>query len=213
METIMRINSPLDKILSSEIKVRTLRVFCRMGTDVSGRQMAKMIGVTPKTAHEVLQSLLKEGVLTMRSIGRTYLFSLNGDRLVVKDVLKPLFTAEEALIECLSDSISRRIKKSLLKSDILSVALFGSVQTKTERETSDIDLMVVVRTAAVKKKVEDLFSDIDQQLSSSWGNLISPYINSLAEFKSKSKKKVAVIQNILKSYRLIYGVRLERLLR
>lgn len=209
----MRVNSPLDQILNSAVKVRALRIFCRMGAGVSGRQMAKAIGVTPKTAHEALQDLLREGVLTMRSVGRTYLFSLNEDRSVVKDILKPLFIAENTLIEDLSDSISQTIKKSSLKNDILSVALFGSVQTKTERETSDVDLMVVIKTAAVRKKVEDLFSAIDQQLSSSWGNLISPYVNSLTEFKSKSRKKVAVIQNILKSYRLIYGVRLERLLR
>ena len=209
----MRINSPLNKILSSEVKIRALRVFCRMDTDISGRQMAKKIGVTPKTAHETLQDLLKEDVLTMRPAGKAYLFSLNGDRPVVKDVLKPLFAAENALIECLSDNISRGIRKSLLKGDILSVALFGSVQTKTERAASDVDLMVVVRTAAVKKKVEDLFFDIDQQLASSWGNLISPYVLSLTEFKSKANKKIAIIQNVLRSYRLIYGVRLERLLR
>ena len=209
----MRINRPLDKIVNSEIKVRALRFFCRTGGDVSGRQMAKMIGVTPKTAHEVLQDLLREDVLAMRSVGRMYLFSLREDRKIVTDVLKPLFAAEDALIGDLLDNISRRIKKSSLKEDILSVALFGSIQTKTERAASDVDLVVVVKTAANKKKVEDLFSEIDQKLSFSWGNLISPYINSLAEFKKKSKSTVGIVQNILKSYRLVYGVRLERLLR
>jgi len=209
----MRVNNPLDNILNSEIKVRALRIFCRTGGDVNGRQMARMIGVTPKTAHEILQDLLKEGVLAMHPVGRTYLFSLNEGRVVVKDVLKPLFAAEDVLIESLLNSISRAIKKSSLKEDVLSVALFGSVQTKTERAGSDVDLMVIVKTATIKKKVEDLFSEIDRQLSFSWGNLISPYVNSLSEFKSKSKKKVPVIKNILKSYRLIYGVRLERLLR
>jgi len=206
-------NRPLDKIVNSEVKVRALRVFCRTGGDVNGRQMAKMIGVTPKTAHEVLQDLLGEGVLTMRSVGRTYLFSLCEDRKVVRDVLRPLFAAEDVLVGDLLDDIARRIKKSSLKEDVLSVALFGSMQMKTERAASDVDLVVVVRAATQKKRVEDLFSEIDQELSSSWGNLISPYINSLAEFKKKSKSKGGIIQNILKSYRLVYGVRLERLLR
>lgn len=86
----MRINGPLDKIINSGIKVKALRVFCRGERDVSGRQMAKMIAVTPKTAHEVLQGLLNEGVLAMRAVGRTYLFSLREDRKIVKDVLNPL---------------------------------------------------------------------------------------------------------------------------
>ena len=209
----MQINSPLDKILDSETKVRMLRIFCRKGGDASGREMARMVGVTPKTAHEVLQDLLKGGVLMMRSVGRTYLFSLNEKRTIVRDVLKPLFREEDILIESLLQNISSVVKKSSLKDEILSVVLFGSIQEKTERADSDVDLMVIVKTAAMKKRAEDLFSEIDAKLSESWGNLISPYVNSLSEFKSKSKKKVSVIGNVMKSYRLIYGFRLERLLR
>lgn len=209
----MRINEPLNKILSSEAKVRVLRVLCRRQEALSGRQVAKMVGVTAKTAHEILQDFLAEGIVSMRSAGRMYLFSLNEDRLVVSDVIRPLFVSEEGLIQQLLDKISLAVKKSPLKADILSVALFGSVQKKKERALSDVDLLVIVKTAAAKKKAEDLFFNIDRQMSSSLGNLISPYVHSLVEFKSKSKKGIVVIENILKSYRLIYGLRLERLLR
>ena len=209
----MQINSPLDRIFNSEIKVRMLRMFCQMGGDASGRQMARLAGVTPKTAHEVLQDLLKDGVVVMRAVGRTYLFSLNEKRMIVKNVLKPLFQAEEALIEDLLQNISATIRKSVLKDEVLSVVLFGSVQKKTERAGSDLDLMVVVKKAVMKKKVEDFFSELDEKLSAPLGNLISPYINSLSEFKSKSKKQTPIIKNIMKSYKLVYGFRLERLLR
>jgi predicted nucleotidyltransferase len=209
----MRLNNPLDKILNSEVKVRALRIFCRTGGELSGRQMAKMAGVTPKTAHEILQDLLREGVLVMRAVGKTHLFRLNEERAMVSDVLKPLFSFENALSERLFDNIRLAIKKSALKDDIVSVALFGSVHAKSERPTSDVDLFVVVKTSDLKKKIETLFSEIDQGLSTSWGNLISPYINSLAEFKANAKKKTGLVPQILKSYQLIYGDRLEKLLR
>ena len=72
---------------------------------------------------------------------------------------------------------------------------------------------VIVKTVEFEKKAETLFSDIDQQLSSQWGNLISPYINSVTEFKANAKKRTGPVPHILKSYQLIYGDRLEKLLR
>ena len=93
----MRLDRPLDKILNSGITTRVLRIFCQNQGEMNGRQIARMAGVTPKTAHEILQDLLGEGVLTMRAIGKTYLFCLSEGRLVVKDVLRPLFAAENAL--------------------------------------------------------------------------------------------------------------------
>ena len=209
----MRLNSPLDKILNNETKIRVLRILCRTAGEMSGRQMAKMAGVTPKTAHEILQDLLREGVLIMRAAGKTHLFRLHEERAIVHEVLKPLFLEEKILSERLFDVIRGVIKKSMLRDDILSVALFGSVHAKTERSTSDVDLLVVVKTAEFKKKAETLFSDIDQRLSSQWGNLISPYINSIAELRTNAKKKTGPVPHILKSYQLIYGDRLEKLLR
>ena len=209
----MRINKPLDKILNNEVKIRALRILGQNSGEMSGRQIAKMAGVTPKTAHEILQDLLREGVLIMRAVGKTYLFCLNEERAIVQEVLKPLFLGEKIFSERLFDSIRGAIKKSALKDDILSVALFGSVHAKTERAASDIDLFVIVKTAELKKKAEMLFSDIDERLSSQWGNLISPYINSIAEFKANAKKKTGPVPHILKSYQLIYGDRLEKLLR
>ncbi|HLD69868.1 MAG TPA: nucleotidyltransferase domain-containing protein [Candidatus Omnitrophota bacterium] len=209
----MQLNRPLDKILNNEVKVRALRIFCQNAGEMSGRQIAKIVGVTPKTAHEILQDLLREGILIMQAVGKTYLFRLNEDRAIVQEALKPLFLLEKTLSEGLFDLIRGAIKKSALKDDILSVALFGSVQTKTERAASDVDLLVVVKTAEFKKKTEALFSEIDRQTSLKWGNLISPYVNSLAELKCNAKKKTGVIPRILKSYQLIYGERLEKLLR
>lgn len=209
----MRLNKPLDKILNNEVKIRALRIFCQNANEMSGRQMARMVGVTPKTAHEILQDLLREGVLIMRAVGKTHLFRLNEERSIVHEILKPLFLWEKTLSERLFDVIRGAIKKSAFKDDILSVALFGSVQAKTEQAASDIDLFVIIRTAELKKRTETFFSGIDEQLAPQWGNLISPYINSIAEFKANAKQKTGPVPQILKSYQLIYGDRLEKLLR
>ncbi len=78
---------------------------------------------------------------------------------------------------------------------------------------SDVDLMVVVKSITDKKKVEELFFQIDERISSGWGNPLAPYVNSLQEFRQKAVHKEGAMPNILKSYQLIYGDRLEKILR
>ena len=208
----MRLTHPLDKILNSEIRIRVLRIFCRTHGELSGRQTAKRVGTTPKTAHEVLQSLMKEGLFLMKVVGKTHLFRLNEDQMM-NSVLKDLFADEERLRSWLLKAITESVKQSSLKDAILSIALFGSIYERTEGPSSDVDLLVVVKTAEDKKKAEDLFFQIDERIFSRWGDPLAPYVNSLSEFRSKAKMKTGAVSNILKSYHLLYGDRLEKLLR
>lgn len=208
----MQLTHPLDNILNNEAKVRALRILCDAHGELSGRQIAKTAKVTPKTAHVILQGFIKEGLLSMRVVGKTYLFRLNENK-KISGLLKDLFAEEAALSGQLLEEIVKSLKHSSLKDVILSVVLFGSIYVKTEGPSSDIDLLVIVKTAEDKKKVEDFFFQIDESISSKWGNPIAPYVNSLLEFRSKAKKKEGVIQDILKSHQLIYGDRLEKLLR
>ncbi len=209
----MRLNNPLDKILNSEVKVRALRIFCRTGGEFHGRQIAKMTSVTPKTAHEVLQSFLREGLLLMRAAGKTHFFRLNENLVIVNDVLRGLFVAEEALKEKLTKHIVGSIARSSLKNSVLSIAVFGSIHEKREQPGSDADLLVVVKTAQDKKRVEELIFQMDERVSAKWGIPVAPYINTVSEFRAKAKKKTGAVPNILKSYQLVYGARLEKLLR
>ena len=108
--------------------------------------------------------------------------------------------------------VKRKIVSSKAKKVIISVALFGSVSAHQETAASDIDIVAVVENIKAKATVERLLEEVDVKVSKEFGNTISPYINTRAEFKLKHKKGLAVIKNILKSHKLIYGERLENLL-
>ena len=58
----MRLYQALNKVLDSEVKVKTLRLFCRTGGDINGRQLAKLVKVSPMTAHMALKELADEGM-------------------------------------------------------------------------------------------------------------------------------------------------------
>lgn len=208
----MKFTRPLDEILNTEAKVRILRFFCRTNAEWNGSQIAKEIKITPAATHTALRILQKEGLLTLRNMGKTHVYSLKEDSFLVSNLLKPLFIKEDCIMDTVIALIKRKISGSKTKRDIASVALFGSVSASQERPTSDIDLVVVVENAKAKPIVERLFRELDERISRQFGNTISPYLNTRSEFRTKHKKGLAVIKNILKTYKLIYGERLESLL-
>lgn len=208
----MKFTKPLDEILNTEVKIRILRFLCRTNAEWNGSQIAKEIKITPAATHTALRALQKEGVLTLRNMGKTHVYSLKEDSFLVSNLLKPLFTKEDHILDIIIALIKRKISSSKVKRDIASVALFGSVSARQERPTSDIDLVVVVENGKAKSVVERLFGEVDERISKEFGNTLSPYVNTRSEFKTKHKNGLAVVKNILKTYRLIYGERLENLL-
>ena len=208
----MKFTKPLDKILNTEAKVRILRFLCRTGAQWNGSQIAKEIGITPAATHTALRALQKEGVLSLRNMGKTHVYSLNEGSFLVADLLKPLFSKEDDSLNTIVALLRRKITSSKAGKGIISAAIFGSVSSRQESPMSDIDLVVVVEDAGIKPMAERLLAEIDEKISRQFGNTLAPYVNTRAEFKAKHEKGLAIIKNILKTHRLIYGERLRSLL-
>ena len=208
----MKFSKPLDAILNTETKTRILRFLCKTYADWNGSQIAKEIGVTPAAAHAALSALHREGVLELRNMGKTHVYSLKEGSFLVSSLLKPLFAKEDKILDTIIDMIKRKILSSKTKKEIISAAFFGSVSVRQEKSGSDIDIAVVVENVNAKAAIERLFEEVDAKVSKAFGNTISPYINTWAEFKAKHRKGLPVIKNILKANNLIYGENLENLL-
>lgn len=205
----MKFTKPLDTILNTETKTRILRFLCKTNAEWNGSQIAKEVGVTPAAAHAALSSLRREGVLELRNMGKTHVYSLKEGSFLVSSLLKPLFAKEDKILDAIIGMIKRKILSSKAKKEIISVALFGSVSVRQDNPESDIDIAVVVESPKAKDAIERLFEEVGVKASKEFGNTVSPYINTRAEFKAKHKQGLAVIKNILKVNNLIYGERLE----
>jgi predicted nucleotidyltransferase len=206
----MKITSPLDKILNNEVKIKILRFLFRTNAEWNGRQIARELKVTPATTHKALQSLNKEGVLSLRNIGKTHVYALRNDNFIVSDILKPIFNKENKILDNILGIIRRMASGSNVKKGIHSIVLFGSVNLHKEHPASDIDIMVIVKDLKSKAAAELLFEKVDKKISDEFGNTLSAYINTISEFKAK--KNLAVIKNIIKSNTLIYGKPPENIL-
>ena len=207
----MRVHNPLDKILNNEMKVKILRFLCKTEAEWSGRQIAQEIKVSPAACHKALRELNNEGALLLRSIGKSNLYSLNKENLIVSDLLKPLYERERKIPDEIYKDIVKNISSLVIK-DIVSIAVFGSVKKRKERPTSDIDLLVLVKNSENKGEVEEDFGKVNEKIISRFGNTVSTYIQTVKEFNSKYKKGLSLIKNILKSHKLLFGTPLEELL-
>lgn len=205
----MKFTKPLDTILNTETKTRILRFLCKTNAEWNGSQIAKEIRVTPAAAHAALSALRREGALELRNMGKTHVYSLKKGSFLVSSLLKPLFAKEDKILDVIIGMIKRKILSSKAKKEIISIVLFGSVSVRQDNPESDIDIAVVVQSANEKAAVERLFEEVGVKISKEFGNTVSPYINTRAEFKAKHKQGLAVIKNILKANNLIYGERLE----
>jgi len=205
----MKITNPLDKVLNSEAKTKILRFLCTTGAEWNGRQIAREVKVTPTTAHKALNSLHNEGVLLLRNMGKTHVYSLNNDIFIVSNILKPLFEKERRILNGIITIIKKRISAANVKDKIISIALFGSVNVKQDHAMSDIDIAIIIKNTGIKAKIKRLFEKIDQEISKKYGNTLSAYVNTIAEFKSKRKGKLGILNNILQEHTLIYGERME----
>jgi len=207
----MRVHDPLDKILNNEVKVKILRFLCKTEAEWSGRQIAQEMKVSPAACHKALRELNNEGALLLRSVGRSYLYRLNKENIIISELLKPLYERESKIPDDVYRAIVRNIS-SLVIDDIASIAVFGSMKKGKERSTSDIDLLVLVRKPEDKRKVEEDFGKVNEKVVGKFGNTVSSYIQTVEEFKLKYKRGLALVKNILKSHKLLFGKPLEDLL-
>ncbi|MDO8674756.1 MAG: nucleotidyltransferase domain-containing protein [Candidatus Omnitrophota bacterium] len=203
----MRFNKPLNHILDSQTKTICLRLLCNHPTEINGRQLSKIVKLSPTTVHKAMKELANEQIIILKNYGNSHVYELNKDNRIVAEILKPMFNKEKILLDSFIKNIVRGIKRSGFINSIFSIVLFGSVQKGTEKPGSDIDLCVVVKEQKDKKRVENLIFNMNSGLMIPLGMGIEPYVKTISEFKKD--KGLGVIKSILKSHRIVWGERLE----
>lgn len=207
----MRFHQPLDAIFDSGSKVRVLRFLCRKGGEWNGRRIAAELAMNPVTAHRALRALHQATVLDFRKMGNNFVYSLRDRHYLVREVLRPLFQREARanarLLELLSQQLDGR-----LRSEVLSVAIYGSVVRRQERPTSDIDLFVLVRSAQGKRTISRTLDRLWEAVTAEFGNPLASYVNTVREAQQKYHRRLPVFRAILNSHQVVWGKPLEEVL-
>jgi len=203
----MKFLEPLDDVLGQKLKVRILRCLSLKGVELTGRQIARAAEISPPACHEALKDLAQSHVVLERSAGRAHLFKLNLENYLSREILRPLFEKEAALLKSALEMLLKEIRLQ-----IISLILYGSLVQKRETPRSDIDLLAVV-SPQNKIKTEEAFDKINNIFLARYGRTISPYIMTIKEFQDKYQKRLSVVVEIVKTGIVIKGELISELLR
>lgn len=176
----MRFHNPLDDILGNRIRVSLLRVLARAGSrGFTGRDLARMCGSSPSQATASLQVLEESGLIVRDIAGRSHVWRL-AERHALAPVLKTLFRIEATSMSALQSDIESVIRKLPVQRAIL----FGSVARGDEHPTSDVDILLTVRSTADKEQVEETLSAASLHFAIRFGNPLSTLVMEERHFDS-----------------------------
>jgi predicted nucleotidyltransferase len=197
-KSIMRFHDPLDDILGSGVQVRVLRLLTRTESlGFTGRDLARMCASSTSQTIAALQKLEETGLVTRDIAGRSHVWHLVGRHALVP-MLKRLFREEAGSMSALKAEVQGLIRELPVR----RAMLFGSVARGDEGPTSDIDLMVTVRSSADKERVEESVSAASLRFAIRFGNPLSTLV--LEESHLRSPTNPTLLSNIRRD-----GVELE----
>lgn len=180
----MRYHEPLNEILGNRVQLKLLRVLVRSKGSFTGRELARLIGHSQNQTSLALRELERNGLVVWQSAGRSHLYSVDADNILVTDFLEPGFRLEDALLERVAETFFNEVGRALV-----FIVLFGSVARGEERPDSDIDLVVVVKDKAEMKAVEDRVGEASAKVTRRFGNQAVPIIVTRSDYDRKMKSK------------------------
>lgn len=180
----MRYHEPLNDILGNRVQVKLLRVLVRTKASFTGRELARIIGHSQNQTSLALRELESSGLVVWQSAGRSHLYSVDSENILVTEFLEAGFRLEDALLDRLADIFFDEVGK-----DLLSLVLFGSVAKGEEKPNSDIDLVVVVREGADLKVVEDRVAEASLKVARRFGNQVMPIVVKKSDYDKETKSK------------------------
>ena len=155
----MIIYKVLDNVFSTRSNIAVLRVLKEVKIGLSGREIAKQVGLSAPSALETLSTLENLNIVSRQRSGREHFFFLNREHFLVKKIIVPNLNSEKKFVE----SLFADIKKGLGEY-ASSVILFGSSARREEKIESDLDICIVFRNLTAKRKLEKLITDLSFSL-------------------------------------------------
>jgi predicted nucleotidyltransferase len=196
----MQINNILDAVFSAQSNIVILRAMINYNTGISGREVSRISGLSPRACFNTLTSLENIGVVKRVRGGRDHLFAINRDSYIVSEAILPLLNAESAFLESIKKDI-----KSKLKNKCSSVYIYGSVVRKDESGESDFDICVVMNNQKEQALLEIEISELTHLAYLKYGITLSPVYFTVNEFVKRYNLNKPPIPDIVNEGIVIYG--------
>ncbi len=194
----MVINRVFDEVLRTWSNVAVLRALINSNKGFSGNEVARLSGMQPRSAFKALTLLEKLGLINRQIGGRDHIFRINNNHYLIQNVFKQLYVTEYNFYESLVSELA-----SIVKNDVKSALIFGSVARREENVDSDLDLFLLVNSLRCADSLREKINHESISLNEKYGIKLSVIIFTMKEFKQKLKSKL--IKKILDEGILISG--------
>ena len=196
----MIVNRSFDEVFRSWSNVAVLRALQDTASGFSGREVARVAGMSIRSALQALTSLENLGIVRRQRGGRDHIFTLNRNHYLVEQGIIPVFAIEHKFLEEVKSVIANAVKRQAL-----SVILFGSVARGEEIPQSDLDICCIVKNKLQQGKLQSILDGMSPTLHNRFGVKIGPIFFTLDEFKKKASKRNPLIKQILDHGKVITG--------
>ena len=193
----MNIKKPLD-VFESPVVVSTLRQMVKLNKAYTGREMAKMINVSNKTASTHLENLWKQDVLAKDVAGKSYSYRLNKDNVIVSRLILEMILLERKFF----NEIIREVVNTF-KARAKRIILFGSYARDEQTTESDLDICVIRGRALPVELVESL----ENSLLTRYGITLAIIQKTEKEWSSSKSR---LIKNIKKEGKILFEKEIGR---
>lgn len=187
----MRFHEPLNDIIGNRVQLKLLRVLVRNKGSFTGRELARLIGYSQNQTSLALKELERNGLVVWQTAGRSHLYSVDPENILITDLLEAAFRLEDSLLESLADVFSREVGR-----DLFALVLFGSIARSEERPNSDIDLVIVVQDNANLEKVGDRVAEASAIVTRRFGNQAMPITVKKSDYEKKTRAKKGLWREI-----------------
>lgn len=200
---------PLDAILGTPSKVRLLRELVPIERPVSGREAARLAGLSSYSIR-ALDELVEMGLVLRQEATGQHLFRLNRENYLA-EVLSRLFMMERertaAIFAALRDAVEECDHGA-----VLSAVIFGSAARGDAAPGSDLDLLVVTSSAGAAEEAYSRLVDTAPDLERRFGLALSPVVITQAQARAQISRDDPFLRAVLREGRLVVGAELSELL-
>jgi UTP:GlnB (protein PII) uridylyltransferase len=191
---------PLDQLLGTRTKVGLLRVLVPLDRPVSGREAARLAGVS-SIALKALEELAEAGILKLERGTGQHLFTFER-RHHLAPVIETLFEAERQFTAAIFDHLRDGLAGL---EGVESAVVFGSSARGEAGPGSDLDLLVVVRGHEDREGVRMGLAEGAPGLRANFGVRLSPVVLTREQVRTQVGENDPFVREVLGDARHVWG--------
>lgn len=194
-------------LVASPTKLRLLRFLRTSGGAHTGRQIARAVGMDPKSAALALRELTEAGLVVRRQAGRAYMHSLNTEHYLISDVLGRVLDSERDWLQAVAADV-----REAAGAQVETIVLYGSHARGEAGSRSDVDLLIVVESRTKPEGVTERLNGHRLKIEQRYGHRLSFLVMTRRDLRDKVKKGDRLVLDIMAQGRVLTGKSLTDLM-